>query len=307
MNPHQLDKIDSDHDQHAVIDALFPVGTSPSDKQFILCLAREMGLSIVRRELHIVPRRQKVGDRYVVKAEPVIGVNGFLSIAHRTGQLAGMQTETCIKDIPQYVDGRFQNLPDLVATCTIWRKDSTKPFIASAAFSEFEVRGNDGKPSGLWGTKRLVMISKTAESMALRKAFNISGAYCPEELGVGYETESGEIISHDGDLSETTAASKTAGTAISAEPLPCQPEPCTDNYSDEGWPEAEPNPEDQVVVSDVVTKILSVLDEKNISYNVRHGVIQARSYHERKTLKELGFTWNAETKNWDYKFETEPF
>jgi hypothetical protein len=74
-----------------------------------------------------------------------------------------------------------------VAVCTVYRKDMTEPFVCEVWESEYSTG------QGLWPTKRRVMIQKVAEASTLRRAFDISGLYLPEEVS---ENEV-EVVSAD--------------------------------------------------------------------------------------------------------------
>lgn len=98
----------------------------------------------------------------------VVGIDGFRSIASRSGKLAGIQRGS-IKN----ADG------DLVgAWAEVYRHDWVKPARAEVELSEY----NTGK--SLWAKMPSVMIQKVAEVAALRMAFpeDLSGAYSSEEL-----------------------------------------------------------------------------------------------------------------------------
>lgn len=91
--------------------------------------------------------------------------DGFLTIAHRSGKFAGLESGTK-KD----AEG------NLIGWAKVYHKDFTIPVYQEADFSEYSTGRN------LWSTKPKTMIKKVAESMALRKAFNISGVYAAEEM-----------------------------------------------------------------------------------------------------------------------------
>jgi len=92
--------------------------------------------------------------------------DGFLTIAHRSGKFAGIES-----GVKKNEEG------DLVGWAKVYHKDFKHPVYQEADFSEYNNAGNP-----LWKTKPKTMIKKVAESMALRKAFNVSGVYAPEEM-----------------------------------------------------------------------------------------------------------------------------
>lgn len=111
----------------------------------------------------------KPGQIYFIKygASPgqvVIGIEGFRSIAARTGKLSGIQRGVTLDE-----KGKL-----LSAWCEVRRSDWTYPAREEVPFSEFTTGKN------LWATKPQTMIKKVAEASALRMAF-------PDDLGGVYE------------------------------------------------------------------------------------------------------------------------
>ena len=174
----------------------------------------------------------------------MVGRDGFLSIAHRTNQFAGIETTSGIREVPQLENGQWGLKPQLVTECTVWRKDSSKPFTAQVTYNEYCQNNSEGKPTKFWAEKPETMLKKVAESQALRKAFNIHGVYCPEELGAGFELANGEIITQaieadftrvDADKSPLSIVKKESPSlpAKRTKPQPAQPsvpsQPATDD------------------------------------------------------------------------------
>jgi phage recombination protein Bet len=133
--------------------------TNPEFKLF-LYLAGQYHLDPIRKQIWAV----KYGDS---PAQIFTGRDGFLEIAHRSGQFDGMKS---------WVEYDDKEKP-LAGHCTVWRKDMTHPFESVVLFKEYTTGKN------LWDKKPSVMIVKVAESVCLRKAFSVSGLYAPEEMG----------------------------------------------------------------------------------------------------------------------------
>lgn len=93
--------------------------------------------------------------------------DGFLTIAHRSGKFAGLESGVNVSDTDPN---------KLVGWAKVYHKDFTVPVYQEADFSEYNTGRN------LWISKPRTMIKKVAESMALRKAFNVNGVYAPEEM-----------------------------------------------------------------------------------------------------------------------------
>lgn len=104
--------------------------------------------------------------------------DGFLTIAHRSGLLAGMESGvTMSEDGTKIVNGWAK----------VYHKNFKVPMYQEADFDEY----NSGR--NLWTTKPKTMIKKVAESMALRKAFNVSGVYSPEEMDKEIQVTTPEV------------------------------------------------------------------------------------------------------------------
>ncbi len=123
--------------------------------------------------------------KYGDDAHIFTGRDGFLHIAHRSGAFNGMQTQ--LREEPIGFEIRYYNRKEkkvevlkrpsqFVAVCTVYRKDMSEPFVCEVWESEYSTG------QGLWPTKRRVMIQKVAEASTLRRAFDISGLYLPEEV-----------------------------------------------------------------------------------------------------------------------------
>ncbi|QXE87378.1 phage recombination protein Bet [Geomonas nitrogeniifigens] len=313
MSSNAVTKIDFDKEQLAVIEAqFFPTGASKAEQQYCFAVARELGLNPILKEVQFVPRRQKVGDRWVNKVEPMVGRDGFLSIAHKSNQLAGIETLASIKEIPQLESGKWVIKPQLVAECTVWRKDSSKPFTVQVSYNEYVQKTVDGGPTKFWSEKPETMLKKVAESQALRKAFNIHGVYCPEEVGGGYESEGGEIVTPAMEEEYPSPASRLVVVPALTECeviTPAQGPAVLKEEPGGTSPPEQTKPTIAHLESSVVAGILSMLEGRNIPHEVdmRAGVISANSYNERQLLKAAGFKWIGEAKAWILKFEPDPF
>lgn len=166
----------------------FPPNTKDNmEVQYCLEVAKQFNLNPITKQIYFVPRKaQDDNGVWHEKIEPLVGRDGFLAIAHRTGAFGGIETISTIKEVPIRENGQWKMKKDLVGICKVWRTDSEMPFIVEVAYGEYVQTKKDGEPTKFW-SKPDTMIKKVAESQALRKAFNISGLYSPEEVGVGID------------------------------------------------------------------------------------------------------------------------
>jgi phage recombination protein Bet len=321
-----LAKIDFDKEQMAVIESqFFPQGATKAEQQYCFSVARELNLNPITKEIFFVNRRQKVGDKWVNKVEPMVGRDGFLSIAHRTNQFAGIETSASIREVPVLEGGgQWRMKQQLVAECSVWRKDSPKPLTVQVTYNEYCQKTTEGTPTRFWAEKPETMLKKVAESQALRKAFNIHGVYSPEELGAGIEWGNGDIIEADctrieADKSylsivkapeqETPQVKPRKRQPVALPPPEPDPEPGPEpGTSDDGWPDL-PQSGSQIT-DDAALQIIDLLEGKHIPYDIitdgDETTISASSFNEKDLLKSSGFRWSSDLKRWVYRFTNEP-
>ena len=156
-------KVDSptlDEGKISLIKAKVCPNCTNTEFELLMYMANKYNLDPLLKQIWAV----KFGDS---PAQIYAGRDGFLEIAHRSGHFDGMETKVEYSE-----DGR-----PVSATCIVHRNDMAHPFVVTALFKEYSTGKN------LWVTKPSIMISKCSESMALRKAFSVSGIYAPEEMG----------------------------------------------------------------------------------------------------------------------------
>lgn len=308
-----LAKIDFNNEQLEVIKKQFlPPNTSDAEVAYCFAVARELGLNPITKEIFFVPRRMK-NDKgaWIERVEPLVGRDGLLSIAHRSGVLGGMDTKVEVKEIPAFVNGSWTTKPDLVATTTIWARGTERPFVVSVAYSEYVQLTSDGQPTKFWKDKKITMLAKVSESQCLRKVANISGVYSPEESQLGMISDSGDLILGPEAIEAEFTTPEPDKSRLKVVPPP-QPPPVTPPDPDEdSWPEPPPLPGQSAAAapSDPVSAIIALLEARNIPHDIdmECGVITARSYNHKDLLKQQGFRWSAELKSWTYSFDKEPF
>jgi len=186
----------SDKELEVVKKQFFPESISREEMAFCLSVAKSLKLNPLTKEIFFVSRKSRNEQgMWTEKVEPLVGRDGFLAIAHRTGAFAGIETTSILKEVPTLgSNGEWEMKQDLVAICKVWRKDTEKPFVVEVAYGEYVQKKKNGEPTKFWLDKPDTMIKKVAESQALRKAFNISGVYSPEEIGVGIVNDQGNIV-----------------------------------------------------------------------------------------------------------------
>jgi len=151
------------------------------------------GLNPFKKEIWFI--KDKTG-----KVQMMTGVNGFYSIANDNPQFDGIEIiETGEQEIELLLSGnkvKKIKVPKSVEA-KVYRKDRKIPFTAIAKWDEYS------KPLitpygnlSVWGQMPSVMLSKCAESMALRKAFpqELNGLYTAEEMPAEFASDKTEVL-----------------------------------------------------------------------------------------------------------------
>lgn len=163
---------------------ILPKGVPTSQVKVFASICKERGLSPFSKEIYLTGYRMKDGT---VNYATIVGIDGYRKIAKADLSYAG--TDDVKFNVKS--DGSFKTATDIIletpkghkalpisATITVWKmvEGNRISFTHTAIFSEF-----DGKVQK-WITMPFQMISKVAESFALKKAFSISGVSIPEEI-----------------------------------------------------------------------------------------------------------------------------
>lgn len=164
----------------------FPANATDGDMQYCIGVAKAFNLNPILKQIYFVPRRSQVNGQWIDKVEPLAGRDSFLTLAHRTGKFAGIESKVEIKETPIFKEGKWSRENDLVATATVYRKDCEKPFVVSVNYREYVQTTKEGKPTQFWASKPETMLKKVAESQVLRKAFDITGLFAEEEYEERY-------------------------------------------------------------------------------------------------------------------------
>mgnify|MGYP003503005671 FL=1 len=129
--------------------------------------------------------RQIYGIRRKGKLTFQTSIDGYRLIADRTKKYAGSDDAIFDEGLNLYQHLQAERKQPTVATVTVWKLvDGIRcPFTASASWSQYSQAYN-GKLTETWAKMPHLMLSKCAESLALRKAFpaELSGIYTSEEF-----------------------------------------------------------------------------------------------------------------------------
>lgn len=154
------------------------IGANDSELKMFLSIAGTYGLDPFLHEIWFMQMR---GRNTIIT-----GRDGYLKIANRTPEFDGMSSDV-VRAADRFVKEGDEikhlyggaNRGEIVgAYAIVYRKDRKHPAYFFAPFREY-YKGN----SGVWAQYPSAMIQKVAESMALKRAFSISGLVTEEEIG----------------------------------------------------------------------------------------------------------------------------
>lgn len=145
--------------------------------KFFMSQCQRTGLDPITRQIYFV--KDKNGKVMVQTS-----IDGFRLIAERSKKYEGQaKQEWCGAD-GVWKDVWLSKMTPSAARIGVWKQGFKEPLYAVALFEEYAQRYKDGNLMNMWKKMPALMISKVAESLALRKAFpnEMSGIYTTEEL-----------------------------------------------------------------------------------------------------------------------------
>jgi phage recombination protein Bet len=158
-------------EQRKIIRDSYANGATDQEFAVLMEIAKAKRLNPILGQIYFVKRWDNAKNGFVWASQT--GIDGFRSIAEDTGLYDG-------QDEPEF---SYDDKGHIVSCkVKVYRKDVTRPFIATAHFSEYAQTKKDGQLNHMWATKPHIMIQKCCEGLALRKAF-------PQELGKVYIQE----------------------------------------------------------------------------------------------------------------------
>jgi phage recombination protein Bet len=195
----QIEKVQStisfSKEQLELIKSQIAPEATNEELQLFLYTAKRSGLDPLARQIYCIHRSVKLPNgQYGKKMTVQTSIDGFRVIAERSG-LYGGQGEPIFEYSPE----------GEVVSCKVsvykFKGDVRyEAAVGVAFFSEYAQTDRSGNLTGLWASKKRIMLQKVAEALALRKAFaqDLSGLYTSEEMPPAEETVTSPYIkSHD--------------------------------------------------------------------------------------------------------------
>lgn len=131
---------------------------------------RRTGLDPIARQIYAIERGGKWGIQ--------VSIDGARLIAERSKQYRGQTVAQWTADGVTWVDVWLSKEPPAAARVGVYREGFVEPLVAVATWDQYQAGGP------MWKKMPALMLSKTAEMLALRKAFpqDLSGLYSSEEM-----------------------------------------------------------------------------------------------------------------------------
>ena len=198
-NAVQIGTLSSEQLKQLELAGIIPKGTPEAQVQIFAQICKEKSLSPFQKQIYLLPFKKKAQDgTYETHYACIIGIDGYRTIAERTGCYAGNDDYRFDNGMSEFEIRASGKKNPITATATVYKLVTGQRVGFSASVS-WESYYPGGAKAYNWDKMPFLMLGKTAEALALRKAFPgaLSGLHSEEEKGGFEETKDPQKIADE--------------------------------------------------------------------------------------------------------------
>jgi phage recombination protein Bet len=213
-------------DQIELIKKQIAVGASDDELKLFMYQCERTNLDPFARQIYAVMRQQwdATSRQMITKMSVQTSIDGFRLIAERSGKYAGQAGPFWCGEDGVWKEVWLSNDFPRAAKVGVLRKDFKEPLWGVATWDSYaqKFKGKDGveKVGAMWSKMPDLMLAKTAEALALRKAFpqELSGLYTSDEMPAAEELKDVTPHGEESSVGKPTIAIKPDSSKTTTEP-----------------------------------------------------------------------------------------
>ena len=212
-----IGQLDSDQLEQLMLANIIPQGTPKEQVQIFATVCQEKSLSPFQKQIYLLPFKKSKGQApnktWETHYACIVGIDGYRTIAERTGKYAGNDDYRFDNGKTEFECRNADQKNPVTATATVYKimNGQRVPYSATVSWESY-YPAQAGKAFN-WNRMPYLMLGKTAEALALRKAFPeaLSGLHSEDEMGGFEETKDPQEVAA---LEKSAAACQAAKVKV---------------------------------------------------------------------------------------------